>query len=181
MSCAWRIATGASDAGTVVWLGLGSNEGDRGANLASALDSLTDLVSIDGTSPVYETDPVGYADQPAFWNLVVRGRTDLPAEALLAGAKRIEVELGRRADTVRWGPRPIDIDILLYGTLRVAREGLVIPHPRLLERGFVVRPMADIDEDVRHPVTGERIGAVAERLGPAGLRLLFPAESLREE
>ena len=136
-----------------VYLGLGSNEGDRRANLRAALAALARLGTIDSLSNVYESEAVGVTDQPRFWNLVVRLRTELAPEALLAELKRIERELGR-VEGPRWGPRPIDLDILLYGDVVQETPDLEIPHPRMMERAFVLRPLTELDPSLRHPRTG---------------------------
>ena len=176
----WRIATDGSD-GTVVWLGLGSNQGDRREQLAGALRSIaTEAGTVEAVSPVYETEPVGYVDQPLFWNLVVRITTRHAPAALLAVVKGIERRMGRTAGE-RWGPRPIDIDVLIHGAHTIDSADLCIPHPRMLERGFVLRPLADIDPDLLHPLTGSRIGDVlAAGRFEDGRRLFDGAELLGE-
>lgn len=137
---------------TIVHLALGSNLGDRGANLEAAIHALAARVWIDDLSAVYETAPMYVTDQPAFLNMVVRGRTDLAPADLLRFVKRVEASLGRAEDGERFGPRPIDVDILLYGDTRVDMPELEIPHPRIAERAFVLRPLADLGPDLRHPV-----------------------------
>jgi 2-amino-4-hydroxy-6-hydroxymethyldihydropteridine diphosphokinase len=114
---------------------------------------------------VYETDPVGDADQPVFWNLVVRLHTALEPRALLTGLKRVEQRIGRRT-THRFGPRVIDLDVLLDAQYRVVTPELEVPHPRMMERAFVLLPLAELDPELVHPVTGERI---ADRLAAGGL------------
>lgn len=128
---------------------------------------------------VYETEPTGYAEQPDFWNLVVRVRTRFEPRELLDAVKRIEADLGRRA-SVRWGPRPIDIDILVYGDRLIVGPDLVVPHPRMLERAFVLRPLADIDADLVHPASGKRIADVLSSGGFERIRRLFPGHELLE-
>lgn len=180
MWCASRIVTdGYSPAR--VYLGLGTNLGDRKRNLRAALRRLGAVLEIDAVSSVYETEPVGYREQPDFWNLVVRGRTALEPFALLAAAQRIERQLGREP-SFRNAPRVIDIDLLLYGDLRLVTSKLEVPHPRMLERAFVLRPLAEVEPGLRHPVTGERI---SERLAAVGAGLehaqpLFPGTRLLE-
>ena len=101
-----------------VYLGLGSNLGDRQSNLAEAVQRLREFVEIEALSPVYETEPWGYADQPRFLNMALKGRTGLPAPDLLRFLKDVEEKMGRRqVDAIRYGPRPIDIDILFYDDL----------------------------------------------------------------
>jgi 2-amino-4-hydroxy-6-hydroxymethyldihydropteridine diphosphokinase len=139
-----------------VLLGLGSNLGDREDNLRRALTALAGRLTLTAASPVYETAPMYLTDQPAFLNMAVRGETELPADALLAQLKALEKALGR-AGGPRFGPRLIDLDILFYGAAVLELPGLTIPHPRLAERAFVLRPLADIAPDWVHPVTGRRV------------------------
>lgn len=146
-----------------VYLALGGNVGDREANLAAALNALTSAVQLQAVSAVYETEPVGYADQPWFLNVVCRGQTDLSPRELLRLAKRIEAELGRKP-TFRNGPRPVDVDILFYGDLALSEPDLVIPHPRLTERAFVLFPLADLAPDLLHPELNRSIQELANAL-----------------
>ncbi len=127
------------------YLALGSNLGDRLAHLQHALDRLrdTDTVTLNAVSRVYETDPVGGPEQGAYLNAVVAVDTDLSPRALLALAHRLERD-AQRVRRERWGPRTLDVDILLYGDLRIEEEDLVIPHPRMWERGFVLAPLRDV-------------------------------------
>jgi len=136
-----------------VYLGLGSNLGDRAAMLQAAIDQLhQEEVSIVRSSSVYETEPMGRRNQPWFLNLVAEARTNLFPLQLLARLQRIEQRLGRRRGIDK-GPRPIDIDILLFGNFIVHTPKLVIPHPRFAERRFVLEPMAELSPDLRDPVT----------------------------
>jgi 2-amino-4-hydroxy-6-hydroxymethyldihydropteridine diphosphokinase len=144
----------------VVYLGLGSNLGDRGVNLRRALTALSDVAEVEAVSRIYATEPVGYDDQPEFWNLVVRARTNLEPAALLARLQQIESELGR-VRSFRNAPRTIDLDILTYDELVLKTPELEIPHPRLRERSFVLYPLAEIAPDFRHPVTREAVSALA--------------------
>jgi GTP cyclohydrolase-4 len=136
-----------------VFLALGANIGDRRGNLAAALQRLRDVVEIEALSSIYETEPVGYTDQPRFLNIVCQGKTWLDAEHLLSYAKEIETAIGRRP-SFRNGPRPIDIDILFYDNLHLELEHLIIPHPRMRERAFVLVPLAEIAPDTLDPVSG---------------------------
>ena len=135
----------------IVYIALGTNLGDRLANLQEATQSLPPEVCVLAQSHVYETPPWGYEDQPAFLNRVVKAETGLGPEALLAYLKRLEVQLGREQN-FRWGPRLIDLDILFYDDLVLDSPPLVIPHPRTHERAFVLVPLADVAPDLIHPI-----------------------------
>jgi 2-amino-4-hydroxy-6-hydroxymethyldihydropteridine diphosphokinase len=148
----------------VVYLGLGSNLGDRGSNLRRALSALEESAHVEAVSRVYASEPVGYADQPEFWNIVARARTSLEPAALFARLKAIETGLGR-TPSFRNAPRIIDIDILAYDELVLNTDALEIPHPRLRERSFVLYPLAEIAPDFRHPVTRETVNALAAQPG----------------
>ena len=137
----------------VVYLGLGSNCGDRLANLRGAAGRLHTETIITRVSSVYETEPVGFADQPWFLNAVLEGYTELSAEELLQLALATEKALGRVRPFPN-APRTIDIDILLYGEVKITSPTLTIPHPRLTERGFTLCPLTEIAPLLEHPVTG---------------------------
>ena len=140
----------------VVYLSLGTNLGDRLANLRKALRALAPGVRILSESRVYETPAWGYEDQPPFLNMAVKAETDLDPHPLLTRLKDLERELGR-TPTFRWGPRLIDIDILFYNDLILELPDLIIPHPRLQERAFVLVPLRDIAPDFVHPVLRKTI------------------------
>jgi 2-amino-4-hydroxy-6-hydroxymethyldihydropteridine diphosphokinase len=136
-----------------VYLSLGTNIGDREANLRAAIDRMPDAgIHVIRLSPIYETEPVDCTPQAWFLNLVVEAETGLFPMHLLARTMRIERELGR-VRTFPRGPRTIDIDILLYGRAVVRTARLEIPHPRIEERRFVLVPLADLAPDLHHPVT----------------------------
>ncbi|WP_342527513.1 2-amino-4-hydroxy-6-hydroxymethyldihydropteridine diphosphokinase [Chryseomicrobium sp. FSL W7-1435] len=130
------------------YLSIGSNIGDRYQYLQEAVRSLSAVPSITviKLSKVYETDPVGYTDQAAFLNIAVELGTSLSPHDLLAVCQNIEQELGRKR-IIRWGPRTVDLDILLYNDENIESDDLVIPHPRMEERAFVVIPLASISSD----------------------------------
>jgi 2-amino-4-hydroxy-6-hydroxymethyldihydropteridine diphosphokinase len=135
----------------IVYLALGSNLGNRTINLNTAINSLTPQMVLKKKSPVYETPPWGFTDQPAFLNQVVMVETYEEPERLLKHLKRLETALGR-IPNFQNGPRLMDIDILFYDDLVLDIAPLVIPHPRLHERAFVLVPLADIAPDLVHPV-----------------------------
>jgi len=138
-----------------VHLSLGSNAGDRVANLRAALQALAGMerIRVGKVSSAYETAPVGYTDQPAFLNLAAEIETAFEPLELLNAAKDIERGLGR-TPTVRWGPREIDIDLILWGSRTVETESLVLPHKEFRRRAFVLIPLAEIAPDALDPVTG---------------------------
>lgn len=140
----------------LVYLSLGSNLGDRGSNLDKALEFLTQRLTVNKVSALYETEPVGNTDQPPFLNMVCEVSTRLEPIGLLTLVKGIESKLGRIPGGVN-APRPIDIDILLYGSQVIGTPNLVIPHPRLNERAFVLVPLVEIAPSVVHPVSGRTV------------------------
>jgi 2-amino-4-hydroxy-6-hydroxymethyldihydropteridine diphosphokinase len=146
-----------------IYLALGANLGDREKNLRTALSQLGSFVDITRVSSVYETEPWGVHDQPWFLNLVCSGTTTLSPVDLLRCAKKIENEMGR-AEGMRFGPRPIDIDILFYDRLIELSPALTIPHPRLHERAFVLVPLSEIAPDLVHPRLRTTIRVLLERL-----------------
>jgi 2-amino-4-hydroxy-6-hydroxymethyldihydropteridine diphosphokinase len=155
-----------------VFLALGSNVGDREANLRDALHRLhSDEIRITRRSSLYETAPQEMLDQPWFLNAVVEVKTSLFPMQLLARVREIERQMGRRRITPK-GPRNIDIDILFYGRSVIASSELEVPHPRLPERRFVLEPLAEIAPDFRHPATGKTAGDMLAALEPQGIRRL---------
>lgn len=161
-----------------VYLSLGSNLGDRAGNLRYALGALEPSVLIFSVSSVYETAPVGVTDQPAFLNIAVGGTTDLDPHELLRWLKHVEVEAGRKP-TYRWGPRVVDIDILLYDALVLAEPDLSIPHKEMTQRAFALVPLAEIAPDVQHPQVRTSISALRDAApGLAGVRRVGSARLL---
>ena len=139
-----------------VYLGLGSNMGNRQGNLDKALDFLSQRLRVGQISPIYDTESVSNINQPRFLNLVCQAYTRLAPTELLTLAKGIELKLGRAPGTSD-APRPIDIDILFYGDQAIKTPELVIPHPRLAERAFVLIPLIEIAPDLIHPVSGQTV------------------------
>jgi 2-amino-4-hydroxy-6-hydroxymethyldihydropteridine diphosphokinase len=150
-----------------VFLGLGSNLGDRGENLRRALELLGRDVALEKCSSIYDTAPWGYEDQGRFLNCVCEGRTGLAPRALLKAVKRVEGMVGRRP-TFANGPRIIDVDILFYGECVVSEAALEIPHPGLVERAFVLVPLREIAAGYIHPVLNLTVSELAERLDQKG-------------
>jgi 2-amino-4-hydroxy-6-hydroxymethyldihydropteridine diphosphokinase/dihydroneopterin aldolase/2-amino-4-hydroxy-6-hydroxymethyldihydropteridine diphosphokinase len=140
------------------YLALGSNIGDREAYLAKALKMLgeTEGVKVTNVSTFLNTKPVGYTDQPDFLNAVVEIETTLEPHTLLGVCNEIEQNLKRKR-IIHWGPRTIDVDILLFGDLVLEDETLTIPHPRMTERNFVMQPLSEIAPNVIHPVLGKTV------------------------
>ena len=136
---------------TRVYLSLGANLGDREANLRAAIEALPGAgVEVGRISSLYETEPVDYLDQPWFLNCVVEGETKLGALELLHALREIETRMGSKKEFAK-GPRLLDVDILLYGNETIATAELQVPHPRMLERKFVLTPLAEIAPELRHP------------------------------
>ena len=140
----------------IVYLALGSNLDNRLANLKQAVAALSPQMEVKAKSHLYETPPWGYEDQPKFLNQVIKVKTYLEPEPLLKHIKRLEITLGRKP-SFQNGPRLIDIDILFYDDLILDTPSLVLPHPRLHERGFVLLPLMDIDPDLVHPINKKSI------------------------
>lgn len=149
-----------------VYLSLGTNMGDRLKNLAAALDLLEDKIDIGKVSSVYETEPWGFEDQDRFLNIAASGDTDLSPLELLSFTQGVEVSM-KRVKTIRYGPRLIDVDILLYEGVEMETERLTIPHPRIRERAFVLVPLGEIAED--DVIPGESIQELLEKTGSEGV------------
>ena len=149
---------------TVAYIGIGSNVGDRVENLRQALRCLDGIMSLERLSATYETAPRYVIDQPSFLNMAVGGDTPLEPLILLEQLKKFEIEIGRVPTEERYGPRAIDLDILFYGSDVVNEPGLSIPHPLMAEREFVLRPLADIAPNFRHPVMGRSVAEILSLL-----------------
>ena len=157
-----------------VYLSLGANLGDRLANLRLALARLQTLARLEDVSSLYETEPQGPSDQPLFLNAVCRVSTGLEPQALLRFLKNLEREIGRPPAGQRWGPRPIDLDILLYDDRVLDAPELTVPHPRLAERAFVLVPLCELAPELRHPLLGKTMKELLSSLGKKGVRKIAP-------
>lgn len=151
---------------TDAYIALGSNMGDRELNLLRAVAEIGRLPEcrITGLSSFYETSPVGVTDQPAFYNAALRLHTAFSPHELLERLLRIETDVFSRPRTDRWGPRRIDLDLLLHGEAVIADDRLTLPHPRMLERRFVLQPLCDIAPALVHPVEGKNISELLNAL-----------------
>ncbi|MDP2168474.1 MAG: 2-amino-4-hydroxy-6-hydroxymethyldihydropteridine diphosphokinase [Thermodesulfovibrionales bacterium] len=148
----------------VVYIGIGSNMGGRKANCRKAVKLLIrEGMRALKQSSMHETKPDGVKEQPLFMNMAVAAETDIPPHRLLKVLKSIEKELGRK-ETIRRGPRVIDLDILLYGDLILDEPDLKIPHPSMHKRGFVLKPLSEIAPDAVHPVLGKTVKELFEKL-----------------
>lgn len=161
--------SGRDEEWTWSYLGLGSNIGDRQANIIEAIKRLNAIpgIVIVNRSSIYETEPIGYKDQGWFINAVIGAKTSLSPRNLLDVCLRIEGEMGRIRRTEK-GPREIDIDILLYGDLAVDEAGLKIPHPFMHVRRFVLVPLLEIAPDLCHPILKKSVKALLMDLGDTG-------------
>lgn len=160
---------------TAAYIGLGANVGNREANMAMAVRAMTRLARVLDASSLYETDPVlpeGAAPQPPYLNAAVAIETGLDPAPLVRFLQAIEHEIGRRPAAAPPAPRPIDLDLLLYGDSVCETPEATVPHPRLAERAFVLVPLAEIAAGVKHPIFGKTIGELARAVGESGVRRL---------
>ena len=148
---------------TRVLLGLGSNLGDKEKNIIEAITRISAFSTIKKKSHLYRTEPVGFIDQPWFLNCAIEIETEVTPYELLSLVKSIEKKLGRKK-TIAYGPRQIDIDILFYGDLVLKTKDLVVPHPLIQDRLFVLQPLLDIDPFFIHPVQKKTIQELYKRL-----------------
>lgn len=162
------------------FLSIGSNIGDRFVHLTEAVRALhsQEKVKVMAVSSIYETAPVGYTDQADFLNLVVQVETGLNPYELLSTCQEIEHKQGR-VRNIRWGPRTVDLDILLYNNDNIEAENLVVPHPRMHERGFVLIPLLEIAPTITHPVTG-RLFSKEEAAHDSGIVLWKKIDEIQE-
>ena len=150
----------------LVFLGVGANLGDRRGQLNSGLAALcaVDGVEFVGASSLYESAPVGYVEQPPFLNAVIQVLSRLEPLELLDAIQRIELDHHRQRD-LHWGPRTLDLDLLLHGSARLESQTLRLPHPHMLERAFVLVPLVELAPSLRHPCTGLPMALHRRRLG----------------
>tara|TARA_B100001123_G_scaffold448842_2_gene611637 strand:- start:739 stop:1230 length:492 start_codon:yes stop_codon:yes gene_type:complete len=158
---------------TIAYIGIGSNLGNRVENLHSALRLIDGIMTLEQLSGTYETAPKYVLDQPPFLNMAIGGETLCKPLPLLEMLKRFELEIGREPSEERYGPRVIDLDILFYGNDIVNMPGLSIPHPFIAEREFVLRPLAEIAPDHRHPVLNQTVSELLSLLKGASEAQVF--------
>ena len=151
----------------LVYLSLGSNLGDRAANLRAAISGLSEIGTVTKVSSFYETEPMELREQPWFLNCALEIETDLTAENFLAAIQTLESKLGRSREISK-GPRTLDIDILLFGSSVLAEGNLTVPHPAMHRRRFVLEPLAEIAPNRRHPILGKTAKELLEGVGLEG-------------
>jgi 2-amino-4-hydroxy-6-hydroxymethyldihydropteridine diphosphokinase len=155
------------------FIALGSNIGNRYDNIVQAIERLKSdsAIRLVNLSSIYETDPVGYEDQALFLNMVIKVQTNLNAMELLEICLKIELELGRKRE-MKWGPRTLDLDILTFNQENIESEKLVVPHPRMTERAFVLVPLVEIDQNLRLPGVDKPLNILLNELpDKEGVRL----------
>lgn len=151
---------------SVVYIALGSNMGDRYTHLSQAIELLQahPAIEVEDVSSVYETDPVGYTEQDQFLNLVIKISTNLLPQELLMVTQKVENKLGRKRE-IKWGPRTIDLDILLYNHENIEAENLIVPHPRMFERAFVIVPLMEINQEINRNISRSQVEEMKRREG----------------
>lgn len=160
---------------STVFIALGANLGNREANLRMALRGMTRMARVQAVSALYESEPEGGAGQPAYYNAVCRIETGLEPQALLRFLKGLEHEIGRRPTAEAGGPRPIDLDILLFDDRVVDSDDLTVPHPRMVTRPFVLQPLSEIASGVVVPGADQTVEALARQVGNARLKRIAEA------
>lgn len=151
---------------TTVYLALGSNVGDPKQHIAQAIELLNTSVSEIRQAHIYRTKPVGHTDQADFLNTAISGQTQLSPEELLTFIKQAEQKLGR-VERFRWGPREIDIDLIIYGNSVQEAPALTLPHPAFRERDFVLQPLKDLAPDLKDPVSGQTVSELLQAIPPS--------------
>ena len=163
------------------YISLGSNMGDKEQALKQAVALLQEHehITVTNVSSIYDTDPVGYEEQDVFLNIVVEVETTLTAQHLLNVCQQIEQQL-KRVRIIRWGPRSIDLDILLFNHENIETETLIVPHPRMHERGFVLVPFVEIAKDAVLPTSNRTVESHLEEIGSQGVRVYKDAVSVED-
>ena len=164
-----------SDLREIIYLSLGSNLGDREANLESVFEELPPAIEVIVRSSIYKTEPWGFKDQPDFLNMVAQGKTELTPRELLAYLKKIEKKIGRKPSFI-YGPRLVDVDILFYGKKVVDEFRLTIPHKKIAERAFVLVPLLEIAPDLKFPDTDQTIRDLVRSIDTSGVSLYEGAQ-----
>jgi len=159
-----------SDLREIIYLSLGSNLGDREANLESVFEELPPAIEVIVRSSIYQTEPWGFEDQPDFLNMVAQGKTELTPRELLAYLKKIEKKIGRKPSFI-YGPRLVDVDILFYGEKVVDEIQLKIPHEKIPERAFVLVPLMEIAPDLKYLDSDQTISDLANSIDTSGVSL----------
>ena len=156
---------------TTAYIGVGSNVGDRSSFCRSAIDALEGVqgIVVQKVSSLYETSPVGGPPQRSYINLVVKLETDLTAQALLDACKGIERKIGREPSDIRWGPRVVDLDILIFGDEKIGEPHLEVPHPHIRERRFVLVPLLEVEPEATDPWGDPYAGSIEDAEGEVEL------------
>ena len=161
---------------STVYIGLGSNLGDRVANLRLAVQRLSAIVKIEKASQLYVAAPLGYVRDDAFVNAVIKASTTMKPMELLEMMQAIEIAMGRRSG-VQYGPRPIDLDLLFYDAIQIETRKLTVPHPRIPQRAFVLKPLAEIAPNLMHPVLYYTVSQLLQDTEDADQVQIYTSES----